>query len=321
MPDKYISNLVTVLREMGIGYTEIDTAYGLSATCYRVALESGINSFQLKRTLKVVASQLGASGVRSYYKNACMFFEVTNDVCESVELQLLLESDELKTLKLSGHIPLVLGMTLERKAFVMDLAANNFLVAGGSCRWQMNLLNDAIQSIVRFKNSQQVKFVFADPCENWPVKFDTLDGKWFFGSVNQVFSGTARIKDIFSDLLAEIQMRTSASSACMPSVVVIVTNFDRILNSTDATLKNDFIKLAIEGKDVGIHLVISTQDTSVTTVSPIVKAFFPARLVFRLSSHFESQTVIDMCGAETLSENGDALYVKNNKCMRLMVAD
>lgn len=237
------------------------------------------------------------------------------------------------------YLPIILGITLFNSIFIIDLTKMpHLLIAGATGQGKSVLLNNIIISIISKKNPYEVKLIIIDPKKVELSIYSKIKKYYnFFNKQEFVITDIYIIKKIFIKLCNEMDKRYTilnnnlkknikeynkkfhfSDIKYLPYIIVIIDEFAELIINNNKIIEKCIIRLSQLSRAVGIHLVIATQRPSVNIISGSIKANFPSRIAFRVSSKIDSRTILDVSGAERLIGNGDMLFSINSaKMIRL----
>lgn len=292
--EKVISTerVADLLMQNGIRTTNVKAVAGPTFTLYKVYPEKGTKVREVQAVGSDIACALRVKSLRITTLRDCVGIEIARPEREFVPTRKLFESVEWKQAREKMSLPVAIGMRVDRRAAVIDLAKlPNLLIAGAAKQGK----TVAMQSIAQSLAYSQARVIEIDP------------------------NGNAL--RALTELVDEMDRRI-ADKAVQPPIVVLIDEYsdiivDRLKEARDAL--SALIRLAANGQEAGIHMIVSTQRVDRHAISGLVKANFPARLALRTASAEESKIIIDVAGAEQLTGSGDALLLSAGTLTRLQV--
>lgn len=280
----------------------------------------------------------------SYNKGPVIAIEVPNKMPQKVSLKSVLSSLSLK--ESEALLPIPLGVTVNNETSVIDLAEiGHLIITGASGQGKSVLVNAIISSFLLQRRPDEIKFVLIDPKIVELGVYNRLPSQ-FFATVEDVEASV--ITDIetanltLSSLCEEMDKRyglfyeaksknirdynekytkglicSVANYEFLPSIIVIIDEFADLIMTLGKDFELNVTRLATLGRSVGIHMIITTQRPSSNVITPIIKANINGHVAFKLSSGYDSQTILGIPDASLLAANGDMLYQDSDKLMRL----
>ena len=246
--------------------------------------------------------------------------EIPNPNPGVVSLRSVVESGEFRRLSKKGHLPVALGRGSGGETKVVDLATMpHLLVAGATGSGKSACLNGMISSLVMERSPAELRLLLIDPkrVELTPyngiphlltpvvVETDEVVGL-LKGMVNEMLDRYRRMEEVGVRNIESYNKRTSDK---MPMLVVVIDELADLMMSAAFDVEQTLCRLAQLGRATGIHLVVATQRPSVDVVTGLIKANFPSRISFSVTSQVDSRTIIDTTGADKLLGRGDMLYL------------
>ena len=268
--------------------------------------------------------------------------EVPNPEPEVVYLRRILETPTFQRAR--GALPLALGKDLNGRPYVADLAKMpHLLIAGATGSGKSICINTLITSLVYRHSPKTLRLLMVDPKMvelsmygdlphlRHPVVTDPNDAatvlKW---AVIEMERRYALLSENGARSLGEFNKRAEEGAALrraepvgfeddpdrwtytdgpLPYIVVVVDELADLMMSVQAEIEKPLAQLAQKARAIGIHLIVATQRPSVNVITGLIKANFPCRIAFRVSSKVDSRTIIDQNGADALLGNGDMLFM------------
>jgi S-DNA-T family DNA segregation ATPase FtsK/SpoIIIE len=276
-----------------------------------------------------------------------LLIEVPNQNQELVTLKSILESTEFNESK--NELPLVIGKTITNKPLIVDLTRlGHLLVAGASGQGKTMLLNVIVNSLLSKKSSNELKFVIinmSNGSKNFNLSLEKNLWALFPNEINQIVSDfqtwekvlislhleldarynllkRARARNIknYNEKIKQNRLTLEKGFILMPYIVVIIDEYSNLIMNLGKRFEHLIARLAQLSSNVGIHVIISTNQTTNQIISFPIKANFPNRIAFRVNSNKESVTILDTIGANHLIGNGDMLISYENSIRRVQGA-
>lgn len=339
--------IVDTLGSYGINISKIKATIGPTVTLYEIIPEAGVRISKIQNLEKDIALSLAALGIRIIAPmpgRGTIGIEVPNKNRETVFIRTVLSSDRFQ--KSTYDLPIVLGKTVSNEIFVADLAKMpHLLMAGATGQGKSVGLNVILASLIYKKHPAQLKFVLVDPKKVELTLFNKLERHYLAklpNSEEAIITDTKKViytlnslcieMDNRYDLLKEaaarnlkeynakfIQRRLNPEKGhhFMPYIVLVIDELADLMMTAGKEVETPIARLAQLARAVGIHLVVATQRPSVKVITGLIKANFPARLSFRVTSSIDSRTILDTGGAEQLVGQGDMLLAINSDIVRL----
>ncbi|PKP04324.1 MAG: cell division protein FtsK [Bacteroidetes bacterium HGW-Bacteroidetes-6] len=344
------NRIVETLANYDIKISKIKATIGPTVTMYEIVPAPGVRISRIKNLEDDIALSLAALGIRIIAPipgKGTIGIEVPNQQRETVSLRSLLESERFT--ETSAELPFAMGKTITNEPFVADLAKlPHLLIAGATGQGKSVGLNAIICSLLYKKHPSQLKFVFVDPKKVELAMYSRID-KHFLAKlpdeeeaiitdVNKVIStltSLTQLMDSRYDLLknagtkniieynrkfTERKLNPENGNHYMPYVVLVIDEFADLIMTAGKEVELPVARIAQLARAVGIHLIVATQRPSVDVITGKIKANFPARIAFKVSSKVDSRTILDSNGADQLIGQGDMLYSHGSTVLRLQCA-
>jgi len=342
--------IVTVLRNFGVEITGIRATIGPTITLYEVTPAPGVRISKIRNLSDDLALNLSAVGVRIIAPipgKGTIGIEVPNKNPKIVSMESILNSKRFQETKY--ELPIALGKTITNEVFMVDLAKMpHLLVAGATGQGKSVGLNAIITSLLYKKHPSELKIVMVDPkkvefsvygpIENYylakladndePIITDPT-------KVVQTLKSLCQLMDHRYDLLKMAHVRNvkeynakfkarrlnpEKGHEFMPYIVVIIDEFGDLIMTSGKEVELPIARIAQLARAVGIHMVIATQRPTTNIITGTIKANFPARMAFKVSSMIDSRTILDRPGANQLVGRGDMLFLSGNEPVRVQCA-
>lgn len=341
------TKIVDTLGSYGINISKIKATIGPTVTLYEIIPEAGVRISKIKNLEGDIALSLAALGIRIIAPmpgRGTIGIEVPNKNRETVFARSVLANERFQ--KSNYDLPIVLGKTISNDIHIADLAKMpHLLMAGATGQGKSVGLNVILASLIYKKHPAELKFVLVDPKKVELTLFNKLERHFLAKLPNAeeaIITDTKKViftlnslcieMDSRYDLLKEAAVRNlkeyNAKFAArrlnpekghrfLPYIVLVIDELADLMMTAGKEVETPIARLAQLARAVGIHLVVATQRPSVKVITGLIKANFPARLSFRVTSSIDSRTILDMGGAEQLVGQGDMLLAINSEVIRL----
>ncbi|SEI65547.1 DNA segregation ATPase FtsK/SpoIIIE, S-DNA-T family [Dyadobacter sp. SG02] len=341
------TKIVDTLGSYGINISKIKATIGPTVTLYEIIPEAGVRISKIKNLEGDIALSLAALGIRIIAPmpgRGTIGIEVPNKNRETVFARSVLANDRFQ--KSTYDLPIVLGKTISNDIHIADLAKMpHLLMAGATGQGKSVGLNVILASLIYKKHPAELKFVLVDPKKVELTLFNKLERHFLAKLPNAeeaIITDTKKViftlnslcieMDSRYDLLKEAAVRNlkeynakfaqrrlnpEKGHRFLPYIVLVIDELADLMMTAGKEVETPIARLAQLARAVGIHLVVATQRPSVKVITGLIKANFPARLSFRVTSSIDSRTILDMGGAEQLVGQGDMLLAINSEVIRL----
>ena len=344
------SNKERIIETLGnykINISQIKATIGPTVTLYEIVPEAGVRIAQIKNLEDDIALGLSALGIRIIAPmpgRGTIGIEVPNKNRETVMIRSVLGSERFQ--KATYDLPVVLGKTISNEILVADLAKMpHLLMAGATGQGKSVGLNVILASLIYKKHPAQLKFVLVDPKKVELTLFNKIERHFLAklpNSEEAIITDTKKViytlnslcieMDSRYDLLKEASVRNlkeynakfiqrklnpERGHRFLPFIVLVIDELADLMMTAGKEVETPIARLAQLARAVGIHLVVATQRPSVKVITGLIKANFPARLSFKVTSNTDSRTILDTGGAEQLVGMGDMLLSINSELVRL----
>lgn len=335
------------LRNFGIEIDSIQASIGPTVTLYEIVPAKGIRISKIKSLEDDIALSLSALGIRIIAPMPGMGtigIEVPNKNREMVSMRSMITSEVFSTSKFD--LPIVLGKTISNEIYVADLAKMpHLLMAGATGQGKSVGLNVLLTSLIYKKHPSQLKLVLVDPKKVELTLFNKLERHFLAklpDSEEPIITDTKKVVNTLNSLCIEMDNRYNLlkDGGCrnlkeynakfvkrrlnpekghrfLPYIVLIIDELADLMMTAGKEVEQPIARLAQLARAIGIHLVVATQRPSVNVITGLIKANFPARLSFKVTSKIDSRTILDTGGAEQLVGMGDMLLSSNSDIIRL----
>ena len=335
------------LRNFGIEIDSIQASIGPTVTLYEIIPAKGVRISKIKSLEDDIALSLSALGIRIIAPMPGMGtigIEVPNKNREMVSMRSMITSDVFSNSKFD--LPVVLGKTISNEIYVADLAKMpHLLMAGATGQGKSVGLNVLLTSLIYKKHPSQLKLVLVDPKKVELTLFNKLERHFLAklpDSEEPIITDTRKVVNTLNSLCIEMDNRYNLlkDAGCrnlkeyntkfvkrrlnpekghrfLPYIVLIIDELADLMMTAGKEVEQPIARLAQLARAIGIHLVVATQRPSVNVITGLIKANFPARLSFKVTSKIDSRTILDTGGAEQLVGQGDMLLSSNSDIIRL----
>ncbi|MDE6272732.1 MAG: DNA translocase FtsK [Muribaculaceae bacterium] len=332
-----------------IPITNIEATVGPTVTLYEIRPEQGVKIAKIKNLADDIALSLAATGVRVIAPipgKGTVGIEVANAEPQTVSMRTIIESR--KYAESRYRLPVALGSTIENDVYIADLTKMpHLLVAGATGQGKSVGLNAIIASLLYKKRPDELKFVMIDPKEvefslyakiesHYLAKLEdsdaivtdmskvvpTLQSLCLEMDNRYKLLRTAQVRNIeeYNAKIERNQLSPSEGHRFLPYIVLIVDEFADLIMTSGKEVETPIARLAQKARAIGIHVIIATQRPSTNVITGIIKANFPVRIAFRVTSGVDSKTILDTTGAQQLIGRGDMLISNNSEMVRVQCA-
>jgi len=340
-------NIVETLINFKIGISSIKATIGPTVTLYEIVPEAGVKISKIKNLEDDIALSLAALGIRIIAPipgKGTIGIEVPNKNREIVSMNSVVMTD--KFMKSDKELPIILGKTVSNELYVADLAKMpHLLIAGATGQGKSVGLNVLLTSLIFKRHPSQLKFVLIDPKKVELTLYNKIERHFLAkipNSEDAIITDTKKVIYTLNSLCIEMDRRYDLlkEAGCrnikeynhkfvhrklnpekghrfLPYIVLIIDELADLMMTAGKEVENPIARLAQLARAIGIHLVVATQRPSVNVITGIIKANFPVRLSFRVTSKVDSRTILDTGGAEQLVGQGDTLLSLNSELIRL----
>ena len=344
------NKIVDTLRNYKIEIAQIKATVGPSVTLYEIVPEAGIRISKIKSLEDDIALSLSALGIRIIAPipgKGTIGIEVPNKNPTMVSMKSVIGSAKFQEAEM--ELPIALGKTISNETFVVDLAKMpHLLMAGSTGQGKSVGLNAVLTSLLYKKHPAEVKFVLVDPKKVELTLFNKIERHYLAklpDTEDAIITDNAKVVATLNSLCVEMDNRYSLLKDAMvrnikeynekfksrklnpelghrflPYIVLVVDEFADLIMTAGKEVEVPIARLAQLARAIGIHLIIATQRPSVNVITGLIKANFPARIAFRVTSKIDSRTILDTQGADQLIGRGDLLYTNGNDVVRVQCA-
>lgn len=344
------NKIVETLNNYKIGISSIKATVGPTVTLYEIIPDAGIRISKIKNLEDDIALSLSALGIRIIAPipgRGTIGIEVPNKNATIVSMNSVISSKRFQTTEM--ELPIALGKTINNETFVVDLSKMpHLLMAGATGQGKSVGLNAVLASLLYKKHPAEVKFVLVDPKKVELTLFNKIERHYLAklpDSEDAIITDNTKVINTLNSLCIEMDNRYDLlkTAFCrnikeyntkfkarklnpndghkfLPYIVLVVDEFADLIMTAGKEVETPIARLAQLARAIGIHLIIATQRPSVNVITGIIKANFPARIAFRVTSKIDSRTILDSSGADQLIGRGDMLYTQGNDLTRIQCA-
>ncbi|MBU6177345.1 MAG: DNA translocase FtsK [Bacteroidetes bacterium] len=344
------TQIINTLRNYAIEIQKISATVGPTVTLYEIVPAPGVRISRIKNLEDDIALSLAALGIRIIAPipgKGTIGIEVPNLKKTIVSMKTLLSSEKFQHNNYS--LPIAIGKKIDNDNYIVDLASMpHLLMAGATGQGKSVGLNAILVSLLYKKHPSQLKFVLIDPKKvelsiyrhierhflaKLPGEEDAIitDTKKVIHTLNALCiemdnrydllkeAGARNIKE-YNEKFINRKLNPQKGHSYLPFIVLVVDEFADLIMTAGKEVEMPIARLAQLARAIGIHLIIATQRPSVNIITGTIKANFPARIAFKVSSKIDSRTILDTGGAEQLIGKGDMLISHNGELTRLQCA-
>ena len=344
------NRIVETLSHYNISIEKIKATIGPTVTLFEIVPQAGVRISKIKNLEDDIALSLAALGIRIIAPipgKGTIGIEVPNQKPEVVPMKSVLGSE--KFVNNDFELPIGLGKTISNEVFVADLTRMpHLLMAGATGQGKSVGLNAILVSLLYRKHPSQVKFILVDPKKVELTLFKTIERHFLAklpGEADAIITDTKKVITTLNSLCMEMDQRyellkdaqvrnikeynakfiarklnPNNGHKFLPYIVLVVDEFADLIMTAGKEIEMPIARLAQLARAIGIHLIIATQRPSVNIITGTIKANFPARIAFRVTSKIDSRTILDTGGADQLIGRGDMLFSTGADLIRLQCA-
>ena len=344
------NKIVDTLKNYKIEIAQIKATVGPTVTLYEIVPEAGIRISKIKSLEDDIALSLSALGIRIIAPipgKGTIGIEVPNANPSMVSMKSVIASPKFQQAEM--ELPIALGKTISNETLVVDLAKMpHLLMAGATGQGKSVGLNAVLTSLLYKKHPAEVKFVLVDPKKVELTLFNKIERHYLAklpDTDEAIITDNAKVINTLNSLCLEMDNRYSLLKDAMvrnikeyndkfkqrklnpenghrflPYIVLVVDEFADLIMTAGKEVEMPIARLAQLARAIGIHLIIATQRPSVNVITGMIKANFPARIAFRVTSKIDSRTILDSGGADQLIGRGDLLFSNGNDLIRVQCA-
>jgi DNA segregation ATPase FtsK/SpoIIIE, S-DNA-T family len=348
--ENYKNQIINTLKNYDIQIQRIAATVGPTVTLYEIVPAPGVRISRIKNLEDDIALSLSALGIRIIAPipgRGTIGIEVPNVRKTVVSMKTLLSSEKFNNNNYS--LPIAIGKRIDNENFIVDLATMpHLLMAGATGQGKSVGLNAILVSLLYKKHPSQLKFVLVDPKKVELSIYKVIENHFLAKLPNEeesIITDTKKVVYTLNALCIEMDNRYDLlkDASCrnikeynekfvarrlnpekghqyLPFIVLVVDEFADLIMTAGKEVEMPIARLAQLARAVGIHLIIATQRPSVNIITGTIKANFPARIAFKVSSKIDSRTILDTGGAEQLIGKGDMLISYNGELTRLQCA-
>lgn len=348
--ENYKNQIINTLRNYDIEIQKISATVGPTVTLYEIVPAAGVRISRIKNLEDDIALSLAALGIRIIAPipgKGTIGIEVPNVKKTVVSMKTLLSSEKFQHNNFA--LPIAVGKRIDNENFIVDLASMpHLLMAGATGQGKSVGLNAILVSLLYKKHPSQLKLVLVDPKKVELSLYRHIERHFLAklpGEEDAIITDTKKVINTLNALCIEMDNRYDLlkEAGCrnireynekfvarklnpqkghqyLPFIVLVVDEFADLIMTAGKEIEMPIARLAQLARAVGIHLIIATQRPSVNIITGTIKANFPARIAFKVSSKVDSRTILDTGGAEQLIGKGDMLISYNGELTRLQCA-
>lgn len=344
------NRILETLANYNIKIASIKATIGPTVTLYEIVPEAGVRISKIKNLEDDIALSLAALGIRIIAPipgKGTIGIEVPNQNPEIVPMRNAIASDKFQNAKM--ELPIVMGKTITNETFVFDLAKMpHLLMAGATGQGKSVGLNAVLTSLLYKKHPSQLKLVLVDPKKVELTLYNKIE-RHFLAKLpdaeDAIITDNQKVINTLNSLCIEMDQRYELLKNAMvrniveynakfvarklnpndghkflPYIVLVIDEFADLIMTAGKEVETPIARLAQLARAIGIHLIIATQRPSANIITGIIKANFPGRIAFRVTSGIDSRTILDSSGADQLIGKGDMLFSQGNDLVRVQCA-
>ena len=344
------NRIVETLGNYNISISNIKATIGPTVTLYEIIPDAGVRISKIKNLEDDIALSLAALGIRIIAPipgRGTIGIEVPNKKPTVVSMHSVISAEKFQ--KSEMELPVAIGKTISNETLVFDLARMpHLLMAGATGQGKSVGLNAVLTSLLYKKHPAEVKFVLVDPKKVELTLYNKIERHYLAklpDSEEAIITDNKKVINTLNSLCIEMDNRYELlkNASCrniveynkkfkdrklnpndghqfLPYIVLVVDEFADLIMTAGKEVETPIARLAQLARAIGIHLIIATQRPSVNVITGVIKANFPARIAFRVTSKIDSRTILDGSGADQLIGRGDMLFTQGNELIRIQCA-
>ncbi|PCJ25803.1 MAG: cell division protein FtsK [Flavobacteriales bacterium] len=344
------NKILETLSNYNIKIASIKATIGPTVTLYEIVPEAGVRISKIKNLEDDIALSLAALGIRIIAPipgKGTIGIEVPNQNPEIVSMKTVISSDRFQNATM--ELPIALGKTITNETFVFDLAKMpHLLMAGATGQGKSVGLNVVLTSLLYKKHPSQLKFVLVDPKKIELTLYNKIERHFLAklpDSEEAIITDNQKVINTLNSLCIEMDERYKLLQDAkvrhiidyntkfiarklnpedghkfLPYIVLVIDEFADLIITAGKEIETPIARLAQLARAIGIHLIIATQRPDANIITGIIKANFPGRIAFRVTSGINSRTILDSSGADQLIGKGDMLFSQGNELIRIQCA-
>ncbi len=344
------NQIIQTLKSFKINIQKISATVGPTVTLYEIVPAEGVRISKIRNLEDDIALNLAALGIRIIAPipgKGTIGIEVPNKNKQIVNMRTLIASDKFKNT--DAALPIAIGKTIANENYIVDLAKMpHLLMAGATGQGKSVGINALLVSLLYKKHPSQLKFVLVDP-KKVELSVYRLIEKHFLAKLpneeEAIITDTKKVINTVNALCIEMDERyellknagarnlaeynakfikrklnPEKGHKFLPYIVLVIDEFADLIMTAGKEIETPIARLAQLARAIGIHLIVATQRPSVNVITGTIKANFPARMAFKVSSKIDSRTILDTGGADQLIGRGDLLISNGGELVRLQCA-
>jgi S-DNA-T family DNA segregation ATPase FtsK/SpoIIIE len=344
------NKIITTLRDYGIEIKSIKATVGPTITLYEIIPQAGVRISKIRNLEDDIALNLSALGIRIIAPMpgaGTIGIEVPNKDPQIVSMQSVVSSKRFQ--ESTADLPVVLGKTITNEVFVFDLAKMpHLLVAGATGQGKSVGLNAIITSLLYKKHPSELKMVLVDPKMVEFNIYSTIEKHYLAKLPDQekaIITDVSKVTETLNSLTKEMddryellmkasvrqikeynekfvkrRLNPNNGHRYLPYIVVVIDEFGDLIMTAGKEIEMPIARIAQKARAVGMHMIIATQRPTTNIITGTIKANFPARMAFRVTSQIDSRTILDTSGANQLIGRGDMLFSQGANLVRIQCA-
>lgn len=341
------NRIIETLLNYKIEIQKIKATIGPTVTLYEIVPAPGVRISKIKNLESDIALSLAALGIRIIAPipgKGTIGIEVPNSKPDTVSMRSLIASEKFQNNNM--ELPIAMGKTISNENYVFDLTKTpHVLMAGATGQGKSVGLNAILASLLYKKHPSQVKFVLVDPKKVELTLFNKIERHFLAKLPNEeeaIINDTSKVVYTVNSLCTEMDQRyellknaqvrnikeyntkfvdrklnPEKGHRYLPYIVLVIDEFADLIMTAGKEIETPIARLAQLARAIGIHLIVATQRPSANIITGVIKANFPTRIAFRVTSGIDSRTILDSGGADQLIGRGDMLISTGNDLIRL----